>query len=40
MAGLDRDETLDMFDRLIYGKTKAEMGTFMPGISARRVRKP
>ena len=40
MASMDGDDTLDLFDKLIYGKTKAEMGVFIPGISARRVRKP
>lgn len=30
----------DMWDTLIFGRTKAEMGVFIPGTSARRVRKP
>jgi hypothetical protein len=28
-----------MFDKMIYGKTVAEMGEFAPGTSARRRRK-
>lgn len=39
MSG-QRDPNIDVFDRLIYGKTVAEMGTFLPGTSSRRFRKP
>jgi hypothetical protein len=34
------DDDEDAWDRLIYGKTSAEMGIFEPGTSARRVRLP
>jgi hypothetical protein len=35
----DYDSKIDMFDRLIFGKTVAEMGEFAPGTSARRRRR-